>query len=510
MKSVYSWRILGFVLAYLPVLLAAQDWAPIRFSDKTYAYQQDPAEEKYLFVRVEEAGILGGDSLYILNTIITACDSCNSREFFLRNQPHFLQKRVRFTASGSYHFQDTGSFVIQSLAGVGESWVFDTLGNVTATVLMIGEQAILGETDSVKTIGLSSGKQFLLSKTHGLLQFPDANREDNFHLKGLQGKKRGLPMPTYQDFFEYEIGDRFEIRAIFREPYVGYTDSVMQIEIVDKEVQEDRLSYQVKGIGRSVSVYTYICCDTTDVSFFDINKRLTYVNEPDHPLNHVYTRYPSSAIRGFGPEPSPVIMQPYFYFSGGLSGGVVIGWRNLLLAIHDSSDVVESLWTDAYDLEQDHPQTIYATSRYESGVGLVSLEQGWNSYEYGHTRRIVAMKQGDQIFGEFTPNALAISSPTQVPGGGQIPSDSSDCETYSIIHQQEAGSGTVGKVEVLFAKDAIRSFELVGLDGRNYMRKTLSRNYHNIGLPPELVSGIYIVKVHLVDECIVTRKILIR
>ena len=206
MKNFSLVGIIGIVWLSLSTHVFAQDWAPIRFSDKTYAFQLGQ-EAELLYIRAEEANVADADSVYHLNTRITDCDTCGWREF-LRNQPHFLQKRVRFNDAGWYHFQDTGSFVILAQAGVGESWVYDSLANITATVQAIEWVSVFDQSDSVKTISLSSGEIIKLSRQFGILEFPASNGE-SYQVQGIQGPKLGIPLYEYQDFFDYDVGDQF-------------------------------------------------------------------------------------------------------------------------------------------------------------------------------------------------------------------------------------------------------------------------------------------------------------
>jgi hypothetical protein len=90
---------------------------------------------------------------------------------------------------------------------VGSSWDFDTTNHIAATLTYAGIRSFLGTTDSVKTFTLSSGKEIILSKSHGFILWCD-NQQISHYLKGMPGEI-GENLPTLQDFFTYEVGDEF-------------------------------------------------------------------------------------------------------------------------------------------------------------------------------------------------------------------------------------------------------------------------------------------------------------
>ena len=311
-------------------------------------------------------------------------------------------------------------------------------------------------------------------------------------------------------------GISFEVRARFNTPYVGYNDTVMQYEITSKVIHDNLITYQIEGIGRAVSIYNYICCDTLDVSFFDINKTLTYQDDPDHLLNHVYTRFPMTTIEGYGPEPRPVIIQPQWFLGGGLTGEGRVSWQKTYLVLNDSSDIIEELETEVSYVDREQAGAIYLASIYDPGVGLVYRGSEWSEYEYLHSFFIAGMKKDGQLYGEFTPNGLALPTgdpvdpnPNPNPPPDREPSSQSDCEAYSIIHQPDQASDRQLQVELIFSDDAEREFELIRLDGRRIMQQSLTQKYHQISLPPNLATGMYMIKVGLVGGCVAMKKTLI-
>ena len=146
------------------------------------------------------------DTVYHLNRIFQPPSpafpyECGIDFDFRLRAPQFLGNTITNHGDTLFTIRGVENFTIRSNTPVGASWLFDTVAQVTATVDSITLKAVVatGETDSVKLVSLSNGKQFELSKQHGLIRFPAPEAGEDFY---LLGRKSGLGVqpPTALDF----------------------------------------------------------------------------------------------------------------------------------------------------------------------------------------------------------------------------------------------------------------------------------------------------------------------
>jgi hypothetical protein len=148
------------------------------------------------------------DSIYFLNRI-TVQDENN----YYRNQSHFLQEKVIFSNNNmTFRFMDPESYVIKPKSNVNDSWVFDTIDNIQAKVIQTAVKPIFGENDSVKVILLSTNDTIIISKSYGIIQFPNFGNKGNFHLIGIDNLRLGSTVPKLNDFINYSTDDLFEFK----------------------------------------------------------------------------------------------------------------------------------------------------------------------------------------------------------------------------------------------------------------------------------------------------------
>ncbi len=192
--------------------VSAQNWAPVTLSD-TFNYQADTASYITHTLWVDSVQVINGDSVFFLNRVVSACDTCafSSYRMYLANQPQFLQRRIEKDTNGVYTFEDTLHFSIRSNANLHETWLFDSLRNLSAEVVSMTEVPVFTTVDSVKTILLSNGDSIVLSKQHGLLSFT-GNNSVRYTLSGIENRSIGEEIPRFGDFFDFHTGDVLEYR----------------------------------------------------------------------------------------------------------------------------------------------------------------------------------------------------------------------------------------------------------------------------------------------------------
>lgn len=202
-----------FLLTFLACSLNAQNWLPLAPGDQFSYRHSDSMLISHVLQVDSQKILLNGDLAFFLNRVILDCDTCIVQRGKLANQGQFLQKKMLRKSDGRWVFQGKQSFVLFPLAPTGASWLLDTAQNLSATVLGISEQVVFGMLDSVKTIAVSNGSQILLSKGHGILQFPDGNNGATFDLVGIPTRNLGEKLPGWQEFYDFEPGDVLEYES---------------------------------------------------------------------------------------------------------------------------------------------------------------------------------------------------------------------------------------------------------------------------------------------------------
>lgn len=198
-------RGIGFLVSLLPAITAiAQNWALLNPAYR-YNYSNDGTDTISNQIRVMDVDTLGVDSFrYELNLITRVCDTCATTDLLLLvDQPQFMQRRVRAGAT-VWHFHDPASMVILPQSTLGQSWLFDTLANVMASVSAVDVVQVFGNDVARKVIDLSDGSVISISEDLGVLSWGD------HQLIGVHGPDLGTLIPSLAEIFPYQTGDVVE------------------------------------------------------------------------------------------------------------------------------------------------------------------------------------------------------------------------------------------------------------------------------------------------------------
>ena len=228
------------------LFINAQNWQPFYANDEVHYTITDSGTLTNTIV-VENTEVIGGDSVYHFNTIMDKCDTCvYFKDAVVLNAPDFLGYTMTFSGDGLYHFSGKTNFTIDATKGKGESWIFDVTNAISANVLLIKEEQVLGELDSVKYIYLTSGKGMRLSKNHGIIVFPYEIDGGDYEIYGIQNRGLGERVPKFKDFINYKTGDVLEyvqINSAFDGPVGNYNNKLMRYEIVDVKGEDNLYIY---------------------------------------------------------------------------------------------------------------------------------------------------------------------------------------------------------------------------------------------------------------------------
>ena len=203
------------LLLTITLLSFGQDWALINPAYR-YNYSDDGTDTISNQIRVMEVDTLGVDSfLYTLNRIAFLCDTCPASLgglcdgcFMWVDQPQFLRGSALHTP-GRWNLMDPDTLLLLVPPVLGQSWVADPTGTVTATVVALEEDTYLGELDSIATIATSAGDTLVLSRLYGLIRMvrSDGSRYEGI---GVEGPGLGEQFPDITDWFNYQSGDVLE------------------------------------------------------------------------------------------------------------------------------------------------------------------------------------------------------------------------------------------------------------------------------------------------------------
>jgi hypothetical protein len=168
----------------------------------------------------------GTDTTYALNRIGVECTgSCPTITtalnptvtYIVPNMPQFFQRSICKYSNGHVKLYDTTKIVIVPSCTLNQSWLFDSIYNKTAVCTNIFTLTVFGITDSVRTIMINNVDSLQLSKSFGILLFPDLYGKNKYYrLAGIENKNsydqnslHGEKVPNAWDFYNYQVGDEY-------------------------------------------------------------------------------------------------------------------------------------------------------------------------------------------------------------------------------------------------------------------------------------------------------------
>ncbi len=247
-KIVLLFCFFGFQLAY------SQNWSIINTTDK-FNFRLDGDNIISSTVWVDSIQTNGNDSIYFMNRVV--CDSCivivngpmwgSDSCYGSKNAPTFLQRTIHFKDS-VYNLVDTGNIIILPFSNLNDIWLYDSVWNVNAQVVDVKVDSVFSSIDSVKVILLSTGDTIEISKNNGILVFPFSYGSGiHYRLVGIEGRNVGEMVPKFHDFFNFDIGDRFEYHIDGGYPECHYWE-IKQYTVTSKNVIGDTIRYDISVI----------------------------------------------------------------------------------------------------------------------------------------------------------------------------------------------------------------------------------------------------------------------
>jgi len=227
----------------------SQNWSPITPQEK-FNYQVDNATYISNTLWVDSIEVINADTVFHLNKIVADCFECpwqfdKYTEYKLANQSQFMQHTITNKGEGIYEFSGNKHFILETKSQLGASWNFDSLNNITATIVDLSELALFGAMDSVKVIETSNGDSIWLSKNHGIVQFNEGDL--TYELKGIEERGIGEHVPNFWDIYNFDVGDVFQYKhtegGFDGVDFWEYT-TLEKYTILSKTVEADKYIYE--------------------------------------------------------------------------------------------------------------------------------------------------------------------------------------------------------------------------------------------------------------------------
>ncbi len=381
--------------------LAAQNWSPLTLGE-THHFRLPDSTHITHTVRIDSALTLpNGNTVFYLNRVLRRWDAVDSTYAWV-NQGQFLGQTATRMADGRWMFEglnkltDVLSVTIIPTASVGQSWVSNPSTGQTASVTAAALGNVLGQPDSLKTIQFSDGATWLLSKSHGLLRCPDPQAVGlEVQLSGLETKQLGDRLYRFEDFFDYQVGDVFEIGSSSYGLFGEKSEHSKNV-VIQKTVLPDGLRYTMSRIGK-FSSYGFGGSQTWTVK--DTVER--WIFKFDHPN---VGGYPHQTVTvGWGENWTSAAL---------LDDGLKVGsFSNQTCGLYHSLQPGES-WFGTPDLLICKWQRYY--SEYRKGPGLV-VERVHIIDNIKDWYLLGAVMSGDTVWGHISPDWVFTS--TQTPDG---------------------------------------------------------------------------------------------
>ncbi len=235
-----------FLLLLISAKLSAQRWTPVMLND-TFHFNKNTTNALAGTFYITGFSESAGDTVFQINRIgctycVTIqggpapCDSC----YGLTNLPNIIAGySITKTTSGSCYFNANDTAQLETMAGVGQSWMFIPSLSVTAQVISADTLTVFNQPDSVKTALLSNGDTVKWTARHGILQWPAGWGTGNYYrLAGIQNRNQGYQLPELFDYYDFQPGDVLQYDAMDYNIVSGYMN-----DILSKWIFQQRTDY---------------------------------------------------------------------------------------------------------------------------------------------------------------------------------------------------------------------------------------------------------------------------
>lgn len=493
-----------FLFSFLTFYVVAfsQNWQPI-VSSETYHFVLENSTQPVYTIKVDSVEFTGSDSIFYLNRI--ACENCTTIYngpancdtcYGKYNQPQFLQRVMTLSANGNVTFSDTTELVFQSDASLNDTWQYSLSPLITAEVVALSLADVFGNSDSVKTISLSSGDTILLSKNHGLLQFPfSADSGLHYYITGIETQQLGFVPPKMKDFFNFDVGDMFEYHGSYGSggsEYVSY--NVRKYEVTSKVENGDILQYHIQGNER-VFWQSGFQNPTFGTVYSIIDRDLVFIDSAEHFGNNYNDELfdLSNIIKKWSGSDQAIFTEVNWlyditkteYDSLGLftkQFGITYPPTGLLKI----DTIHETMFREYFG----GPESLL---KYKEGLGQTDFN--FFHFEYNESEYLAAYRKGNDTVGVFTPDSNLI-----------IGVNENQLSTLTLYPNPATTSITIEFPASLTFKNAVLS--ILTITGQ-VVNQTSIQNLQTTIDVSGYSKGLYLFKVQTGDE-VVVKKVIVK
>ncbi|MDB4303483.1 T9SS type A sorting domain-containing protein [Desulfosarcina sp.] len=477
------------ILSFTSLIVFGQNWSPIQTNEKINYQHSDSAFISHT-IWIDHFDATGSDTTFFLNKV--AKDHPTDIDKALRNQPQFLYTAMIRLENGVYHFADPGFYILKTQATTGASWVFDLDNNTLATVSEEIQEEVFGVLDSVKIISISDGSEIKLSKSFGILKFPDIGNNGFYELVGIQGTEYGLSVPGFWEIYDFEVGDVFQYNHQVQYIY-DWANITRKVTITSKSITDSSINYSIEGIYYGYS-------NSGPPASYTFNDEYIFTDSVNHPANKF---------------PGQIYILPYSEMPNSDTvftvAKVVLNAETGLVHKHfgNQEENYVSYETDLFQQQNEYNDTLFRLE-YASLVGdpcglmgtgfgetIGDLYKTEGCFEYWSIKSLMGyIKDGDTV-GSITPDSLLLTSIKNNESKNLrisvFPNPATEVLNISF-HQDNENSNSI--------------FELRNLQGFTVLQKELSRLEESINVA-NLKTGVYFYTIYQKRAILQKGKILI-
>jgi len=204
-------KTLLLTVSFISFIGVSQNWNLVN-SDRTVFFQHSDSTHITNTIIVDSSLINGVNTNYYTGYAFKYCDTCAGFNYdtpiIYRYAKELLGFNIENDMSNNQYNLDNNT--VQHHSQLGTNWQFNT--NLTATVVNVGEQTILGILDSIKVIELSNTDTIIISKNYGVIRYPDFETTGKyFTMVGYhEGQNSyGDYLPNFWRTYDFNVGDVF-------------------------------------------------------------------------------------------------------------------------------------------------------------------------------------------------------------------------------------------------------------------------------------------------------------
>lgn len=376
---------LSFIFILLALSCIGQNWNLVN-ENQVLNYKTASDQFVATTVWVDSSSTLGTEQTLFLNRIVLPCDTCNNSSYlqeYLRNQAHFLGKEIHVSGD-KYVVNGANEVVLFPRKSLNESWLYDTLNNITAEIILKEERMIFNVMDSVMVIQLSNLEIIEVSKTYGLLKFPDNGQGEEINLVGIDNLDLGETVPGFEEFYDFDIGDVFYYQTRYEDfQSQNFENSEYRKEIIGKQIVGDTMIYEVQITGASFVYGIY-----HDPSYFSYTKFETYVNDGSTFANTYH-----QDLLEYQTVPVWNVCQFHYDSEGVFTKTIAEGNPG-----YDRSSFRIDTTTELLSFTSG---TMYFNEEFKVGLGKTIYDEFW--FEYGTKENLIGYIKGTDTVGMVQP-----------------------------------------------------------------------------------------------------------